>query len=217
MEAPGCSISKSVDHQYMKYKKGVTIAELVISISILGVLAYTVSIFQRDIFSLNFSAQNSLSAQLDARHVLKQLVAELREASPSSLGGYPIALASSTALTFYSDINNDGIKERIRYFMSGTTLRRGELSPTGSPLVYVDANEKLSSAVAYVSNNATTSIFTYYPSTFAGTTSPLTQPVTISSIRMIGINILIEKDPNRSPSPLRVTTSVVLRNLKDNL
>lgn len=200
----------------MKYTRGITLAELVISVAILSVLAYTISIFQRDIFSLNFSAQNSLSAQLDARHVLKQMIAELREASPSSLGGYPIALASTSALTFYTDTNNDGIKERIRYFMSGTTLRRGQLTPTGSPLVYVEANEKLTSVISNVAN-ATTSIFTYYPSTFVGTTSPLTQPVTIANIRMIKITVVIEKDPNKSPVPLIVTTAVALRNLKDNL
>lgn len=201
----------------MNYKKGLTIAELVISIAILSVLAVTIGTFQRDIFSLNFSAQNNLSAQLDARHVLKQMIAELRESSASSLGAYPIALASTSALTFYSDVDNDGIKERIRYYLSGTTLRRAELTPTGSPLVYVDANEEITSVVANVANNATTSIFSYYPSTFAGTSTPLAQPVTIANIRMININVVIEKDANKSPVPLVVTTSVVLRNLKDNL
>jgi prepilin-type N-terminal cleavage/methylation domain-containing protein len=201
----------------MNYKQGLTLPELLISIAILSLLAVVIGAFQRDIFSLNFSAQNNLSAQLDARHVLKQMIAELREASPSSLGGYPIALASTSALTFYSDVNNDGIKERIRYFLSGTTLRRGQLTPTGNPLVYVDANETLTSVVAHIANNATTSIFSYYPSTFAGTTTPLTQPVTIANIRMVGITVVIEKDINKSPTPLVVTTSVVLRNLKDNL
>jgi prepilin-type N-terminal cleavage/methylation domain-containing protein len=200
-----------------KYNRGITLPELVISVAILGVVAYTVSIFQRDIFTLNFSAQNNLAAQLDARHLLKQMIAELREASASSLGAYPIAFASTSALTFYTDVDNDGIKERIRYYLSGTTLRRAQLTPTGSPLVYVDANEKITSVVANVANNATTSIFTYYPSTFAGTTTPLAQPVTIANIRMIGIKVVIEKDVNKSPTPIVVTTSVVLRNLKDNL
>ncbi len=201
----------------MKYTQGVTLVEIVVSSAIIGLLALAVGTFQRDIFTLNFSAQNSLSAQLDARHVIKKMVAELREASPSSLGGYPITVASSSALTFYSDINNDGNKERIRYFMSGTTLRRGELSPTGSPLAYVEANEKVSSVVSHIANSATTTLFTYYPSTFAGTTSPLTQPVVISNIRMVKITLVIEKDPNKTPIPLIVTTTATLRNLKDNL
>lgn len=203
--------------QTSKYKRGITLPELLISIAILSLVAVVVGTFQRDIFSLNLSAQNNLSAQLDARHVLKQMIAELREASPSSLGGYPIALASTSALTFYSDVDNDGIKERIRYYLSGTTLKRAQLTPTGSPLVYVDANEKITSVVSYVANNATTSIFTYYPSTFAGTTTPLSQPVTIANIRMVGIKVVIEKDVNKSPNPIVVNTSVVLRNLKDNL
>ncbi|MHB1316643.1 MAG: type IV pilus modification PilV family protein [Minisyncoccota bacterium] len=200
----------------MKYNRGVTLAELVISVAILSVIVYAVSIFQRDVFSLSFSAQNNLSAQLDARHVIKQIIAELREASPSSLGGYPISLAGTSAITFYSDLNNNGVKERIRYFLLGTTLKKGVLTPTGSPLVYVEANEKITSVVKDVANG-TIPIFTYYPSTFTGTTSPLSQPVTISNIRMVGVNVVIEKDPNRNPAPIIVKTSVTLRNLKDNL
>lgn len=200
----------------MKYTRGVTLVELVVSAAILGLIAYTMGTFQKDIFALNFSAQNNLSAQLDARHVIKQMVAELREAAPSALGGYPIALASTSALTFYSDVNSDGIKERVRYYLSGTTLKRAELTPTGNPLVYVDSNEKITSAVANISNGSTP-LFTYYSSAFAGTSSPLTQPVTISNIRMVNVKLIIEKDPNKSPVPITVTTSVVLRNLKDNL
>lgn len=201
----------------MKYIKGFSIAEVIISVGILSVIVYAVGTFQKDIFSLNFSAQHSLSAQIDARKVLKQMVAELREASPSSLGGYPISLASTSALTFYSDINNDGFKERIRYFMVGNTLRRGEISPNGNPLVYNNANEKITLIVSDVVTSTSTPLFSYYPGTFAGTSSPLIHPVVISDIRMVGIYITIQKDPLRNPKPIIVQTAVTIRNIKDNL
>ncbi len=198
------------------FSKGYTIAELMISIAILGVLAYTISIFQRDIFSLNFSAQNNLSAQLDARHVLRQMVSELREASPSSLGAYPISTAGTSTLIFYSDVNNDGLKDKIRYFLTGSTLKRAIVVPTGSPLTYNDANEKLTSVVSNIVNGTSTPIFTYYDSSYTGTTSPLSQPVTVSSIRLVQIKAIIDKDSRKSPSSITVLTDVTLRNLKDN-
>ena len=196
--------------------KGYTIAELMISIAILSLLAYTISIFQRDIFSLNFSAQNNLSAQLDARHVLRQMVSELREASPSSLGAYPINVAGTSTIVFYTDVNNDGLKDKIRYFLTGSTLKRGMVVPTGSPLTYNDANEKLTSVVSNIVNGTSTPIFTYYDSSYTGTTSPLSQPVTVSAIRLVQIKAIIDKDSQKSPSSITVMTDVTLRNLKDN-
>src|SRR3989344_896826 len=95
------------------FTDGFTIIEVIISVFILSLIVVSAATFQRDVFSLNFFLQGSLNAQLDARHVVKIMVAELRKASPSALGAYPIALASSTAITFYSD----GVKDRVRYLL----------------------------------------------------------------------------------------------------
>lgn len=198
-------------------KKGFTIAELVISIAIVSFILYIVGSFQYNLFSLNFSAQNSMSAQFDARHVTKYFARELREASNSSLGAYPIALASSTAITFYSDINNDGLKERVRYYLSGNKLMKGVISPTGSPLVYNSGSEVVTTSISSVSNGTSTPIFQYYNSYFSGTSSPLSFPVNINEVRMVRMYVIIEKDSNKSPTPLRVETKVNIRNLKDNL
>lgn len=198
-------------------KSGLTVVELIVSVAILGLITGTITLFQRDLFSLNFIAQNNLSAQLDARHVLKQMVAELRETSPSSLGSYPLALASSSAITFYTDTDGNGIKERVRYYLSGKNLMRGYLVPTGSPLVYNNANETNTVSVANIYNSSTTPIFEYYDTNYAGTTTALSFPVNIPSVRMVKITVVIEKDPNKSPVPITVTTKVNLRNLKDNL
>lgn len=206
-----------MNRNFYKYNNGLVLIELLISIFILTIIIWAVSLFQRDIFSLSFSAQNNLSAQLDARHLLKQFNAELREASQSSLGAYPIALASSSAITFYSDINNDGLKERIRYFLSGSNLNRGVLSPSGSPLVYNSANEKISLVVADIRNSSTSPIFQYYNTNYTGSGSALSQPVDVNSVRMVKMNVVIDKDPNKSPNPISVETKVSIRNLKDNL
>ncbi|HBD24659.1 MAG: hypothetical protein A2566_02955 [Candidatus Zambryskibacteria bacterium RIFOXYD1_FULL_40_13] len=199
------------------YKKGFTISELLISIFILSVLTLGVSTFQRDVFSLNFALQNGLSAQMSARRVVKTMVAELRETGPSALGAYPIASASSTSITFYSDVNNDGLRDRVRYYVSGTNVKRGIIAPSGNPLTYNSANEKISNVISDFIASSTRPLFEYYPADYAGSTAPLTYPVNIQSVRLVKVTAIIDKNPGRSPAQIVVTSQVNLRNLKDNL
>ncbi len=199
------------------YKAGFSLAELIISIAIITMLTVTITTFQKDVFSLNYALQGNLNAQIDARHVVKIIVTELREAGPSALGAYPVSLASSTGITFYSDVDNDGIKDRVRYFLNGTTIQRGVISPTGSPLVYNVANEKLTTIISGFVASSTLPLFQYYPSGYAGTTTPMTIPVDLSTIRLVKVTVIIDKDPNKSPAKVIVTSQVTLRNLKDNL
>jgi hypothetical protein len=50
-----------------------------------------------------------------------------------------------------------------------------------------------------------------------GTSSPITQPVTPTDVRLIKINLIIDVDPNRAPVIKTYTSQVSIRNLKDNL
>ena len=198
-------------------KKGFTIAEFIISIAILSFLTYTVSIFQRDVFSLSTNLQSSLNAQLEARHLIKNMIAELRRATVSANGSYPIELASSTGITFYSDINNNGTVERVRYYLHNKTIRKGVIAPTGNPAVYNSGSEVTTTLLNYVIASSTLPIFQYYSSNYSGTTSPISMPPNISTIRLIKVTVIIDTDPNRSPTPIISTSQVNLRNLKDNL
>ncbi len=199
------------------FTTGFTLVEILISVAILSMLSLIISTFQKDVFSLNFSLQGSLNAQIDARHVLKVMVTELREVGPSAVGAYSIELASSTGVTFYSDVDNNGLKDKVRYFLSGTEVKRGITAPSGSPLTYNSANEKLSTVISGFVASSTRPLFEYYPSTYTGSTPPMSYPIDIQSIRFVKITVIIDKDPNRSPAEMIVSSQVNLRNLKDNL
>lgn len=200
-----------------KYKKGVTLAELILSIAILTLLTVVVSTFQKDVFSLNSNLQSSLNAQLEARHLIKVMVTELRKSTQSAIGSYPIELASSTGITFYTDVNNNGSIDKVRYYLSGKTIKKGVIAPTGNPAVYNSGNEVTTTLLNYVVASSTLPIFQYYTSNYAGTSTPLTIPPDISTIRLVKITVIIDTDPNRSPVPIISTSQVSLRNLKDNL
>src|SRR3989344_4644245 len=119
-----------------------------------------------------------------------------------------------TAFTFYSDIDDDGLKEKVRYFLNGPLLQKGVIKPTGSPLSYNPASEKITTLIPNVTN---ATIFTYYDENYDGAGAELTSPINIPVVRLVKITITIDKDPNRAPVTTIFSTQVSIRNLKDNL
>lgn len=197
-------------------KSGFTIIEILVSIFILTLIGLAVSSFAKDIFSLNRITSDSLTAQDEARRALKTMSAEIRTASPSSLGAYALAQTATSSFTFYSNIDDDSLKERVRYFLDGTTLKKGIIKPSGTPLTYNPANEVVSELTHGVAN-ATTSIFSYYDKNYDGTTQALIEPIDIATVRLVKITIVIDKDPQMPPGPMTLTIQISIRNLKDNL
>lgn len=197
-----------------------TLAEIVVVVAILGLIMLAVTAFQKNIIVQNKFANDALSSAQDARIILRTMTRELRATSPGSNGAYAIAQAATNTLTFFSDTDGDGLKEQIRYYIATTTpptLKRGSIKPTGSPSVYNPASEVISTLAYNIKNGTSVALFEYFDSTYAGTSSPLTQPVTVTNIHLVRINLMIDADANRSPIPRTFTSQVHLRNLKDNL
>src|ERR1035437_4684695 len=195
---------------------GFTLVELLVSIFIISILTVIINTFARDNFYMAYTLSDSMSAQFDTRHIVNTMASELRESAPSSLGAYQLANVSDNAVTFYSDVNNDGLEDQVRYLLNGTNLLKGVTVPTGSPLTYNIANEKISTLISGVVASSTQPIFQYYPSTYTGTGSSLVQPVNIANISFVRITVIIDKNTNHSPSQVVVTSGVSLRNLKNN-
>lgn len=196
-------------------KKGFTIIEVLFVVAILAIIMIPLTRFQVDVFFHNTFMQNSLTAEAEARTALKNMIKELRSMSQSNTGAYPLALATTTAVTFYTDTDGDGVKERVRYFVSEGILKKGVLKPFGAPYQYVEANEKLSNVVYDVSTS--TAIFSYYDRSYSGTSTPLAHPIDASVVRLVEARIEIDKDPNKPPAPMIFESQVSIRNLKDNL
>jgi len=189
---------------------------MLVLIVILFVISFAFGKFQKDIFSNNDEYTRRLYAEQEARTSLKNLIAELRSAEQSNVGDYPIILATSSAITFFSDFDGDGLQERIRYYLDGRTLRKAVLKPTESPYVYLEANEVKS----YEINDVITpggQIFTYFDRAYTGTSSAMTFPVNVANIRLIRVNITVDANPTRAPEPITFVSQVMIRNLKDNL
>jgi len=199
-----------------KINKGVSLTEIIVSVAIFATVAVALGNFSSDIFTLNSNAEENLSAQSDGRRILKTIVAELRSTSPSSLGAYALSQVATSSLIFFSNIDADPLKERIRYFLQDKNLHKGVIKPSGDPLVYNPADEEIIFLVRDIVNGAVP-IFEYFDQTYTGTSTPLIQPVQATSVRLIKITLIIDQDPSRGTGPITVTSQVTLRNLKDNL
>ncbi len=199
-----------------KKSSGITILEVLITVAIFGLVATALGGFMFNVFDQNRFLSASINAEQEGRVVLKTFASELRSASASSAGSYPILSASSTAITFYSDLNNNGLKEQVRYFMSGKTLKKGVIQPSTSVPPTYNGTEVVTDLVNNITNG-TSGIFSYYDSSYDGTNAPLAAPISVSLIRLVKVTLVIDSDPGKSPTAVNITTQTSVRNLKDNL
>lgn len=197
------------------YRQGISLVEIIIVIGIIGGIVGLVGSFQAGVFKMNRMFGNGIDVSFEGNRLVKDLIQTVRPLNQSAQGAFPIEIAATSTFAFFSDIDRDGVAERVRYHLASTTLKKGVIEPAGNPPTYSLANEVSIDLAHYVRNSTTTPIFTYYDRNYAGTTTPLSFPVTLSLIRHVRVEVTLDKD-NDSPPPFTITTGVTFRNLKDN-
>ncbi len=195
---------------------GFTVIEMLLSIAIATLVGGGVYLMQKNIFSQNRTVLDMLGSQYDGRQAMKMISTEVREIAPSNLGAYGVVQVGTSSFTFYSNIDDDVARERVRYFLDGTMLKKGVIDATGTPLSYPLGQEVVRSIVDDIANG-TTSIFSYYDDQYDGILPSLVDPINIPDVRLVKVTLIIDRDINSPPGSLVVTTQVSMRNLKDNL
>jgi len=195
-----------------KYNKGFGIIEVSIGVVVFSLIIGAVTLLTRNVFFYNSFLSVGLNDADQGRNLMKDMTREIRTASLAETGGYIIGTATDSSFTFYSDIDNDGLKEKVRYFKNGTLLQKGIIEPTGSPLNY-SGIENIKTVISNVTNST---IFEYHDKYYSGTQPAMTIPINIPLVRLIKITVIMDKDANRAPAPMTFSTQVSIRNLKDN-
>ncbi len=193
---------------------GFSLVEVLIGIFIISLIGLAVSSFQNSVLRAERILSGSLDASYEAGKAVKILAKEIREAKIGNDGSYPILLAHENELVFFSDIDNDGRQEKIRYFLEDKRLKKQISKFSGVPPSYGSYGEAIP-IINYLVND-TEPVFQYYDSNYDGSTDPLDFPVLISDIRLIRIILEINRDEGRLPMPIKAETAVMIRNLKDN-
>lgn len=153
-----------------------------------------------------------------ARKVLTSFTNEIRNAAAGNDGSYQLSTASDTQVVFFSNFGASGTKiNRIRYYISGTTLYKGVVVPTGSPLAYNLGTEVVTAVQANLANGGTP-VFYYYDDSYDGTTNPLIQPVNLTQVKFVKINLIVKRQSTETDAGTFVIDGgAAIRSLKTNL
>jgi hypothetical protein len=124
------------------------------------------------------------------------------------------------SLTIYSDIEDDGVVEKVHYYLDQASdqLRVGITNPTSAvPPTYPSGDETTYVLAYYIVNEATDPIFYYYNDDYPGdtTNNPLSLPTSLANIQLVRIKLLINIDPIKAPNNVYIESFVDLRNLHD--
>ena len=201
----------------MKKQKGVTLIELLV-VMVITVILGTATLGLQYILSQNRQVAIENFQEVEAANVsMNTLVRELRTAQPSQSGTYPLALAQANELIFYSDIDYDGLIERVRYTLSNTILTKGVIDPVGQPVSYPIANEKAKTVTDLIQQS--TPLFTYYNGDWPAdtTNNPLSSTPSLSEVKLVKIHMEINTDSSEDNKDYTLESFAAIRRLKDNL
>jgi hypothetical protein len=193
----------------MARTRGFTVLESTIWIAtfvlVMGGISSAMLFFYR---TSNTTFQGSV-AITSAQQGIDRMMRVIREAAYSSNGAYPIVSLAANDIVFYADIDTDSAIERVHYYLSGTSIMRGVLDPTGDPPSYT-GTETTSVVATNVRNTAqSTNLFTFYNA--SGTI--MTDLGDIGALRFVGASVVVDVDTNRLPAAVTIRSSAALRNL----
>lgn len=199
---------------------GFTLVEVLITVFIFTVLTLGASTITLTIFRNYKQQSQSLSSVEQVTLVSSKFTSELRNANYGNNGSYPLNSAGDSQIIFYSSSGATGtLINRIRYYLSGNTLYKGIVIPTGNPLTYTLSSEIVNPVQNNVVNATTsTPVFYYYDGNYNGSGNPLSQPVNVNQVKFVKINLIVLKQPGVSTTTtFTFDTGAAMRNLKNNL
>lgn len=195
--------------------RGFTLIEILVAMAITSFCVVFVTYFTINVAGFGNDLSSRLESEFELQLTLRAMISEIRSMGPGGNGAYPIAIATASTFAFYSDIEGDGTFEQIRYFLDGTTLKKGVTQPTATePVLYPSADEVVSESVHYLVPGI---LFTYYSEGLPGDVPPLTSPLDVVDIRMIQISGTVDRDSTQPPLPTTLSTMVTVRNLRGEI
>ncbi|KKT88216.1 MAG: hypothetical protein UW95_C0016G0020 [Parcubacteria group bacterium GW2011_GWC1_45_14] len=186
-----------------------TLVELLVAIGILGIVTTGLSAFFSYMWRTRLTDVSRGQSSVIASSSVSRMTENIRRAAQADSGSYAIASADDFNLVFYSDIDSDQYRERVHYYLDGTSIMMGTSEPIlGDSPTYPEGDEIVSVIATNVMNSESEPIFTYYNSSG----SILDTPAFVAPIRMVGLSVSVNTNPSKISDTL-VQTLVSPRNL----
>lgn len=193
-----------------------TLTELLVAIGILVMGMGGLSVlFLRSWRTNGFILESGMAASAASRAV-RETVADLRRIRQADNGDYPLESGEDFDLEAYADVDDDGVTERVHYYLDGTDFMRGVTEPAATvPVTYPSGDQTVTTLVSEVANETDEPVFEYYDENYPGdmVNNPLSVPVAISDVRLVKVRIVINIDPRRAPEDTNIESMAELRNI----
>lgn len=156
------------------------------------------------------------NASLLASRSVNNLVADLRKVRQADNGDYPIESGDDFDIKVYIDIDNDGVTERVHYYLQSGSLYRGVREPVGNlPVNYPNGDGTTTLLANSIINSNAQPVFSYYNDEYPSdtTNNPLATPVNVAEVKMVKVHLMVNIDPLNVPEHINIESFAELRNL----
>ena len=196
--------------------KGFTLIEVAVSVVVISLIVTTIASFVSFFFNNYDFAFNQGASVSQAKNVLTLFKDYMREATVSNEGAYPLVTADDQEIVFFSDYDNDGDVERLRYYLNGTELNFGVIEPALTDPIYDPVSETVSILNSFVQNGSSP-LFYYYNSDWPADSvnNPLVAGNRLLETSLVGISLEINTNVDVQEN-IMIKSQVSLRNLRRN-
>ncbi|MEK7579224.1 MAG: prepilin-type N-terminal cleavage/methylation domain-containing protein [Patescibacteria group bacterium] len=202
------------DSRFTIHERGFTLIEMITTTAILTLVTGAVVGSILMLYKGNRFAMEQAIAVENARRGVEQMVRDIREASYSEGGAYPLVTLGSTTIAIYTDLDRDDDAELVRFFLTGTSFMKRVTNPTGTPAVYTEATTTAQLLSENVRNGEQgTPIFEYFDENGVEVSSYSD----ISDVAFVRVNLIVNVNPETLPNEFVLRSSATIRNLKVNL
>lgn len=194
----------------MKNQRGMTLLEALVWVAITSMIMLAIVNSVQYFYRTNNYAVEQSAAVTSAQRGIDSMIRVMREAAYSSNGAWPVISMASTSFAFYADVDSDPFIEQIRYYVSGNSLYRGVIDPSGDPPVYTNPEtiSEISDKVRNIEQGVV--VFQYYD--LNG--NLMTDLSKIAEVRFVQTTVVVNVNPFRAPNQFTLRSTAALRNLK---